>query len=61
MAKRSKTNKNTGDKSLSTKVIHAGEPRRKYADSLTTPIIQTSTFTFRNSKHIEDLGRGLRQ
>jgi len=54
MAKRSKTNKNTGGKSLSTRAIHAGEPRRKYADSLTTPIIQTSTFTFRNSKHIED-------
>ncbi len=54
MAKRSKPNKNSGGKSLSTRAIHAGEPRRKYADSLTTPIIQTSTFTFRDSKHIED-------
>ena len=44
----------TGGKSLSTRSIHAGEPRNKYADSLTTPIIQTSTFTFRNSKAIED-------
>ncbi len=43
--------------SMSTRAIHAGEPRRKYADSLTTPIIQTSTFTFRNSKHIEDYTR----
>jgi len=43
--------------SLSTRAIHAGEPRRKYADSLTTPIIQTSTFTFKNSKHIEDYTR----
>ena len=41
-------------KSLSTRSIHAGEPRRKYADSLMTPIVQTSTFTFKNSKHIED-------
>jgi len=40
-------------KSLSTRAVHAGESRRKYADSLTTPIIQTSTFTFKNSKHIE--------
>jgi cystathionine gamma-synthase len=40
--------------SLSTRAIHAGEPRRKYADSITTPIIQTSTFTFRDSQHIED-------
>jgi cystathionine gamma-synthase len=43
-----------GNKSMSTRAVHAGEPRRKYADSLTTPIIQTSTFTFQNSKHIED-------
>jgi cystathionine gamma-synthase len=43
--------------SLSTRAIHAGEPRRKYADSLTTPIVQTSTFTFRDSKHIEDYTR----
>jgi cystathionine gamma-synthase len=41
-------------KSLSTRAIHAGEPRRKYADSITTPIIQTSTYTFKNSKAIED-------
>jgi cystathionine gamma-synthase len=39
--------------SLSTRSIHAGEPRRRYADSITTPIIQTSTFTFCDSKHIE--------
>jgi cystathionine gamma-synthase len=45
---------NRGDKSLSTRAIHAGERRVKYADSLTTPIIQTSTFTFKNSKAIED-------
>lgn len=44
----------TAGKSLSTRAIHAGEPRKKYADSLTTPIIQTSTFTFSNSKAIED-------
>ena len=55
MAKSSGKNKaRSGSKSLSTRSIHAGEPRRKYADSLTTPIIQTSTFTFKNSKHIED-------
>jgi len=41
-------------RSLSTRSIHAGEPRRKYADSITTPIIQTSTYTFKNSKAIED-------
>ena len=55
MAKSYRKNKaNSGGESLSTRAIHAGEPRKKYADSLTTPIIQTSTFTFRNSKAIED-------
>jgi len=39
--------------SMSTRAVHSGEPRRKYADSITTPIIQTSTFTFKDSKHIE--------
>ncbi|MBN1795221.1 MAG: aminotransferase class I/II-fold pyridoxal phosphate-dependent enzyme [Sedimentisphaerales bacterium] len=54
--------KQSGDKrkakhsrnSLQTRAIHAGEERRRYADSITTPIIQTSTFTFRDSSHIED-------
>ncbi|MGC9325739.1 MAG: trans-sulfuration enzyme family protein [Desulfomonilia bacterium] len=36
------------------RAIHAGEPRAKYADSITTPIFQTSTFTFRNSRDIEE-------
>jgi cystathionine gamma-synthase len=55
MSKSSSTNK-TGKKiqSLFTRSIHAGEPRRKYADSITTPIVQTSTYTFKNSKAIED-------
>lgn len=39
---------------LETRSIHAAEPRKKYADSITTPIVQTSTFTFENSKAIED-------
>jgi len=43
--------------SLATRAVHAGEPRRKFADSLTTPIIQTSTFTFKDSKEIEGYTR----
>ncbi len=55
MAKSSSKRKiSKGGKSLSTRAVHAGEPRTKYADSLTTPIIQTSTFTFKSSKAIED-------
>ncbi len=36
-----------------TKAVHAGETREKYADSLTTPIFQTSTYTFKDSAEIE--------
>ena len=55
MAKSSSNNNpGTAGKSLSTRAIHAGEARRKYADSLMTPIVQTSTFTFKDSKHIEN-------
>ena len=50
-------NPDTRKQSLAARSIHAGEPRRKYADSLMTPIVQTSTFTFRDSKHIEDYTR----
>jgi len=39
---------------LSTRSIHAGEPRKKYADAITTPIVQTATFTFKNSRDIEE-------
>ncbi len=53
MAKSPPSKAKLGGKSLSTRAVHSGEPRRKYADSLTTPIIQTSTFTFKDSKHIE--------
>ncbi len=40
-------------KSLATLAIHAGEKKEKYADSLTTPIVQTATFTFKDSDEIE--------
>ena len=50
MAKNKKTNSNYID----TMAVHAGESREKYADSLTTPIVQTSTYTFKNIKDIEE-------
>ncbi len=39
---------------LATRSIHAGESRKKYADSITTPIVQTATFTFSGSKDVEE-------
>jgi cystathionine gamma-synthase len=38
---------------FSTRAIHAGEDRARYADSVTTPIVQTATFVFKDSKEIE--------
>jgi cystathionine gamma-synthase len=38
---------------LSTQSIHAGEDRLRYADSITTPIVQTSTFVFKDTREIE--------
>ena len=35
-----------------TKVVHAGEPRRKPHGAITTPIIQSSTYTFVDSNEI---------
>lgn len=60
MAKKSKTNSPSPsnpmkplNKGFSTLSIHGGEDRLRYADSITTPIVQTSTFAFKDSKEIE--------
>jgi len=42
----------------STRAIHAGEDRARYADSITTPIVQTSTYAFKDSKEIAAYTRG---
>ncbi|MFC1552426.1 trans-sulfuration enzyme family protein [Candidatus Latescibacterota bacterium] len=39
-------------KNMSTDCVHAGEERHKPYDSITTPIIQSSTFVFKNSEDI---------
>jgi cystathionine gamma-synthase len=38
---------------FATRAIHAGEDRLRYADSITTPIVQTSTYAFKDSREIE--------
>ncbi len=40
-------------KDISTDCVHAGEDRFKPHDSITTPIIQSSTFVFKNSEDIK--------
>ena len=39
---------------LSTRVVHAGEKRNKPYHALTTPIAQTSTFTFEDTRDLVD-------
>ena len=43
---------------LSTRAIHAGEDRLRYADSITTPIVQTSTYAFKDSREIAAYTKG---
>jgi cystathionine gamma-synthase len=38
----------------STLAVHGGEPRAKPAHALTTPIIQTATYTWANSQEVKD-------
>jgi cystathionine gamma-synthase len=48
--------KGNGERSqgLSTLAVHGGEPRTKALSSLTTPIVQTSTYTFADTKELSD-------
>jgi len=43
---------------FSTLAIHAGEDRARYADSITTPIVQTSTYAFKDTREVEAYTRG---
>ncbi|HYC01503.1 MAG TPA: aminotransferase class I/II-fold pyridoxal phosphate-dependent enzyme [Candidatus Limnocylindrales bacterium] len=38
----------------STLAVHGGEPRDKLAHALTTPIVQTATYTWANSQELKD-------
>ena len=45
-----------GEKNLgfSTLAVHGGEPRPKLGNALATPIIQTATYTFTNTRELHD-------
>lgn len=45
-------------KSPSTDAVHAGEGRNKPYDAVPTPIVQTATYTFRDSAEIVDFTEG---
>jgi len=48
-----KQNRKKRESSIFTIAVHGGEDHFKYADSITTPIVQTSTFVFKNSDEIK--------
>ncbi len=56
------TGKSTGSamskRGLSTRAIHAGEDRLHYADAITTPIVQTSTYAFKDSREVAAYTQG---
>jgi len=45
-------------KGFSTQAVHAGEPRRQYMDSITTPIVMTSSYTFETMEEVIDYVTG---
>ncbi|HEB89120.1 MAG TPA: aminotransferase class I/II-fold pyridoxal phosphate-dependent enzyme [Deltaproteobacteria bacterium] len=46
------------DRGSATSSVHAGELRQQEANAITTPIYQTSTFWFRNSREVTDFQEG---
>ncbi|HRY46707.1 MAG TPA: PLP-dependent aspartate aminotransferase family protein [Candidatus Paceibacterota bacterium] len=44
---------------ISTQAVHAGEIRYNEYGSITTPIVQTSTFIFKNTEEIKKLPQGI--
>jgi len=61
MKKKHKTKKDAPQPRFSTLAIHAGEDRSRYADSITTPIVQTSTYAFKDSREIAAYTGGLKE
>lgn len=49
-----KRTRRTSQSSIFTTAVHGGEDHFKYADAITTPIVQTSTFVFKNSQEIRN-------
>jgi cystathionine gamma-synthase len=39
---------------ISTLAVHAGEPHPKFGNALATPILQTATYTFANTRELHD-------
>ena len=44
---------------MGTTAVHGGEKAGEWADSLTTPIFQTSTYVFKDSEEIRNFGAGV--
>jgi len=51
-------NRDARDLGPSTRAVHAGEARAKAGNAITTPISQTATYTFANTKELSDYFEG---
>jgi len=58
MKKTARSRNQLSERGFATRAVHAGEDRQHYADAITTPIVQTSTYAFKNSKEIEAYTKG---
>jgi len=53
MSAANKKPKTSSRQGFATRAVHAGEDREHYADAITTPIVQSATYVFKDSKEIE--------
>ena len=53
MARKGKPKRKANRESIHTQAVHSGEREMKYADAITVPIVQTSTFTFKTCDEIK--------
>lgn len=58
MSAREKPKSPKRQRGMATRAVHAGEDREHYADAITTPIVQTSTYVFKDSNEIRAYTRG---
>jgi cystathionine gamma-synthase len=50
---KTRRNKKSQQRSLNTRAVHSGEKDGRYANAITVPIVQTSTFVFPNTDEIK--------
>ena len=55
---KTRRNKKSQQRSLNTRAVHSGERDGRYANAITVPIVQTSTFVFPSTEEIKQYTTG---